>query len=65
MHFKFIVSKNQKRYDLILQANSEIEARDKLHNEGYSILNAEQIDNLDILGSKFLFTVNKEGDIKN
>ncbi|MFA5917335.1 MAG: hypothetical protein WC850_03835 [Candidatus Gracilibacteria bacterium] len=65
MNFKFIVSKNQKRYDLILQANSEIEARDKLHKEGYSILNVEQIDNLDILGSKFLFTVIKDGDIKN
>jgi hypothetical protein len=60
MNFKFIVSKNQKRYDLILQANSEIEARDKLHKEGYSILNVEQIDNLDILGSKFLFTVIKD-----
>ncbi len=65
MNFKFIVSKNQKRYDLILQANSEIEARDKLHNEWYSILNVEQIDNLNILGSKFLFTIIKEGDLKN
>jgi hypothetical protein len=60
MNFKFIVSKNQKRYDLILQSNTEIEARDKLHKEGYSILNVEQIDNLDILGSKFLFTVIKD-----
>jgi len=65
MNFKFIVSKNQKRYDLILQSNTEIEARDKLHKEGYSILNVEQIDNLDILGNKFLFTIIKDWDIKN
>jgi len=65
MNFKFSVSKNQKKYDLIIKANSEIEARDRLHKEGYSILNVEQIDNLNILGNKFLFTVVKDLEIKN
>lgn len=65
MNFKFTVSKNQRKYDLIIKANSEIEARDRLHNEGYSILNVEQIENLNILGNKFLFTVVKDLDIKN
>ncbi len=65
MNFKFIVSKNQKRYDLILQANSEIEARDRLHNEGYSILTVEEIDNLDILWNKFIFKVAKNWEKKN
>ncbi len=64
MNFKFIVSKNQQRYDLIIKANSEIEARDRLHNEGYSILNVEQIENLEILGNKFLFSVEKDSEIK-
>lgn len=65
MNFKFVVSKNQKKYELIIKANSEIEARDRLHNEGYSILNVEKIDNLNILGNKFLFTVVKDLEIKN
>lgn len=65
MNFKFIVSKNQKRYDLIIKANSEIEARDRLHNEGYSILNVEEIENLDILWNKFVFTVAKDWEVKN
>lgn len=65
MNFKFIVSKNQKKYELIIKANSEIEARDRLHNEGYSILNVEEVTDLNILWNKFLFTVVKDLEIKN
>lgn len=63
--FKFVASKDQKRYDLIIQANTELEARDKIHKEWYSILSVENIDNLNILGNKFLFTVKKDSEIKN
>ncbi|NDK07729.1 hypothetical protein EOM39_00610 [Candidatus Gracilibacteria bacterium] len=65
MNFKFIVSKNQKRYDLIINANSEFEARDRVHREGYSILSVEEVTNLNILGNKFLFTIIKDQETKN
>ncbi|MDD3302519.1 MAG: hypothetical protein PHN31_03110 [Candidatus Gracilibacteria bacterium] len=64
-NYKFIASKNQKKYDLIIQSNSEEEGRERLHKEGYFILNVEKIDDLNILGNKFLFTINKNGEIKN
>lgn len=65
MNFKFIVSKNQKRYDLIINANSEFEARDRVHREWYSILSVEEVTNLNILWNKFLFTIIKDQETKN
>jgi hypothetical protein len=31
--FKIAVTKNQKKYTIVVQSNSEREAKDKLHNE--------------------------------
>jgi len=64
-NYKFIASKNQKKYDLIIQSNSEEEGRERLHKEWYFILNVEKIDDLNILWNKFLFTINKNWEIKN
>nr|MDD3720191.1 hypothetical protein [Candidatus Gracilibacteria bacterium] len=63
--FKFTVSKNQQRYDIILQSNSENEAKERVHKEGYSILNIEEVNDIDIKGSKFLFTIESDNEIKN
>jgi hypothetical protein len=31
--FKFTVSKNQKKYDIVLQSESEVEAKERVHKE--------------------------------
>ncbi len=64
-YFKIVASKDQKRFDLIIQADLEIEARDKIHKDWYTILSIEKVDNLNLLWNKFFFTVKKEWDIKN
>lgn len=63
--FKFTVSKNQQRYDIILQSNSENEAKERVHKEWYSILNIEEVNDIDIKWSKFLFTIESDNEIKN
>lgn len=63
--YKIVASKSQKRYTLILSADSESEAKEKLHKEGYSILTVSPVENATIEGNKFLFQIEKEGEIKN
>ncbi len=63
--FKFAVSKNQQRYDIVLQANSELEAKERVHKEWYSILSVEEVNDIDIKWNKFIFTVEIGWEIKN
>ncbi len=63
--YKIVASKSQKRYTLILSADSESQAKEKLHKDGYSILTITPLEVGDIKGNKFLFQVEKQWEIKN
>lgn len=63
--YKIAASKSQKRYSIILSAENEAEARERLHKEGYSILTIWIVDSSEIKWQKFHFQVEKNGDIKN
>lgn len=41
--FKISVTKGQKKYTLVLKAENETEAKQRVHSEGYSILNLHEI----------------------
>jgi len=58
--YKIVASKSQKRYTLILSADSESQAKEKLHKDGYSILTITPLEVGDIKGNKFLFQVEKQ-----
>jgi len=53
--FKISVSKNQKKYSIVLSAWTENEARKKVHSEWYSILGVEEFKQESIIGHKFFF----------
>ena len=53
--FKVSVSKDQKKYSIILNADSDVSARKKVHSEWYSILAVEEINDDKIKWHKFLF----------
>jgi len=64
--YKIVASKSQKKYTLVLSADSESQAKERLHKDGYSILSVvEYTEEKKISGKKFLFQVQKDGDIKN
>lgn len=64
--YKVVASKSQKKYTLIISADSESEAKEKLHSDGYSILSLHLVSGEEIEGKKFLFQIQKEdGNIKN
>jgi len=42
--FKITATKNQKKYSLVLSAETQKEAQEKVHNEGYSILKIEEFN---------------------
>jgi phosphoribosylformylglycinamidine (FGAM) synthase-like enzyme len=64
--YKIVASKSQKKYTMIVSADSENEAKEKVHKENYSILTvAEYQDENIIEGKKFIFQVEMNGDIKN
>jgi len=59
--YKIVASKSQKKYTLVLSADSETEAKEKLHKEGYSILSVVLYDEEKaIQGKKFLFQIQKQ-----
>ena len=63
--FKISVSKNQKKYSIVLTAWTENEARKKVHAEWYSILSVQEFDDKKIDGHKFFFEAkDKNGAIK-
>lgn len=63
--YKVSASKSQKKYNIIVSAFSKSEAKDKLHKDGYSVLNISTITQWDIQGKKFLFQVEKSGEVKS
>jgi len=63
--YKIVASKSQKKYTLVLSADSESHAREKLHKDGYSILSIEEFSGEDISGKKFIFQILKDGENKN
>ncbi len=62
--YKVVASKSQKKYSLILSADSEQWVKERLHKEGYSILSISEISNEQIQGNKFVFQAEKNGEIK-
>lgn len=63
--YKIVASKSQKKYTIVLSADSESEAKEKLHKENYSILSISEVDDKAIDGHKFIFQVELDGNIKN
>lgn len=64
-NYKIEVTKDLKKYTLIRKAGSELELKDMLHKEGFSILSTQIIEeNIHIEWSKFYFEFLKEGDLK-
>ncbi|USN57945.1 MAG: hypothetical protein H6767_06375 [Candidatus Peribacteria bacterium] len=62
--FKLAVSKGQKKYSIVVNAEHEQEAREKVHNEGYSILGVELFEGKELQGKKFYFEVESGGKEK-
>ncbi len=63
--YKIVASKSQKRYTLVLSADSESHAREKIHKDGYSILSIEDFSWAEIVWKKYIFQVQKDGEMKN
>lgn len=55
--YKLSVSKGQNKYTIVVSSETEEEAREKVHKEGYSILWVEEFSETDIQWEKFLFQV--------
>jgi len=53
--YKVSVSKGQKKYSIVLSADSDVLAKKKVHDEWYSILGVQKIDEGKIEWHKFLF----------
>jgi type II secretory pathway component PulF len=63
--YKIVASKSQKKYTLIISADSPSQAKDKLHDEDYSILSIEETQSSEVSGKKFLFQIEHDGEVKN
>lgn len=63
--FKLQVSKNQKKYNVVVQSSTPKEAREKFHREWYSVLNIEEFDEKLQSKDRFYFTVENNGGIKS
>jgi len=56
-NYKLSVSKNWKKYTIVFKADSEKQAREKVHKEWYSILSIETINQKEIIWNTFIFKV--------
>ena len=63
--FKVQVSKNQKKYSIVIQAESLKDAREKVHRDWYSVLNIEEYSAALEKRDKFYFTVDNKWKIKS
>ena len=54
-NYKIAVTKDQKKYTVIIAAENEKIAREKVHKEWYSILNIEENFERSITWNKFIF----------
>jgi len=59
-NFKLSVSKNGKKYTIVFKAETEKDARKKVHDEWYSILGIEEISSKEDIWNIFLFTAKTE-----
>lgn len=56
-NFKVEVSKDWKKYTFVIKSNSELELKEKLHKEWYSILTISEIGNIEVSGQSFYFEI--------
>jgi len=63
--FKVQVSKNQKKYSIVIQSQSLKEAREQVHRDWYSVLNIEEYNTTLENKDRFYFTVDKNWKIKS
>ncbi len=63
--YKVQVSKNQKKYSIVIHSQSPKEAREKVHREWYSVLNIEEFQENYEWNNRFYFSVEKNGKIKS
>jgi len=62
--YKIVASKSNKKYSLILTAGSDLEARERIHKQGYSILSVSETNDAEIQGNKFIFEIQTENGSK-
>ncbi len=62
--YKVSVSKWQKKYSIVLNAISDLEAKEKVHKEWYSVLAVELYKEDNITWNKFFFEAEKNGQVK-
>ncbi len=55
-NYKLSVSKNGKKYSIVFKAETEKDARNKVHDEWYSILSIEELSSKVDIWSTFFFT---------
>lgn len=63
--YRVEVSKNQKKFTIVIDADSSKHAREKVHNDWYSVLNIVEFNESSATGDKFYFSVEKNGIIKS
>lgn len=56
-NFKVEVSKDWKKYTFVIKSNSELELKEKLHKEWYSILTISDIGNIEVSWQSFYFEI--------
>ena len=64
-NFKISVSKENKRYTIIFKAENEAVARDRVHQEWYSVLGVEEISAVESVWNIFIFEAYKNWQIKH
>ena len=64
--YKLAITKNGKKYTIVFKAETERQARERVHKEWYSILSVEEITVKENLGNMFMFSAyTKEKELKN
>jgi len=63
--YKVSVSKDQKKYSLVFNASSELEAKERVHSQWYSVLGVEKIELDNIKWKKIIFKALKDDKIKS
>ncbi|NDK19388.1 hypothetical protein GW819_00950 [Candidatus Gracilibacteria bacterium] len=63
--FQAVCAKNNQKVELVIKYNSLEEARQALHNQGYSIITIKQIEETENRGKVFYFDIILDGQKKN
>ncbi len=65
LNYKLSVTKDWKKYNIILKAENEAVARERVHNQGFSILGLEEIWEKEKIWNVFIFEwINKKWELK-